>query len=380
MSRRRVLFVSHWSSCHGGSSIVFLQLISGLNRERFEPIALCPEDGELPRRLAELDVPVVIQRNSAFTKSTAAPFLKDVLWYSRWLKHEGIHLVHCHSGGWRRSVLLAARIRGVPFVKHLQNYLKNDELVSGVRGDFGYRWANRIIACSDAIGDTVRQQPTLRERTVTIHNAVDISAFEGLCAESEAERQCQPVIGFAGQIIPRKGLDVLIHSLPLVLQRVPGALLKVVGCAPPGEEEYEQECRALVQSLNLESHVEFIGYSRHIAQWMKRFDVFVLPTRAEAFGIVNIEAMAAGCPVVATDVGGIPEIITGPDVGTIVPVDEVGAVAAGIVRYLTDRDLANRVGANARARVKAHFGVETMLQRIESVYESVLAESKAGAT
>jgi glycosyltransferase involved in cell wall biosynthesis len=108
---------------------------------------------------------------------------------------------------------------------------------------------------------------------------------------------------------------------------------------------------------------------------MRTFDVFVLPTDSEPFGKVIVEAMAAGCPVVTTPVGGIPEIITDDTLGTMIAPGDVQATAQAIVAYLTDRQRARRVGRNARQHVQAHFGMDRMIGSLQQLYEQVLAES-----
>ena len=172
--------------------------------------------------------------------------------------------------------------------------------------------------------------------------------------------------------MPRKGLDTLFRAMPKILRSQSGALLVIVGCAPPGEPEYEAECRRLAAELGIEQHVHFTGYRRDVPAWMRTFTVFALPTRSEPFGKVVIEAMAAGCPVVVSAVGGIPEIVREPSLGTLIPPDDPERLADEVLNYLTDRDMARRVGENAAQQVRERFSMRTMIGQLERLYESLI--------
>jgi glycosyltransferase involved in cell wall biosynthesis len=157
-----------------------------------------------------------------------------------------------------------------------------------------------------------------------------------------------------------------------VVREVPDALLVIVGCAPPDETEYETECRRLVRELGLDASVHFTGYRRDVPAWMHTFDTFALPTRAEPFGKVVIEAMAASKPVVASNVGGIPEIVHSPELGALIEPDDEHALARQLSRYLTDSALRERVGRLARESVYSRFSLEAMVGRLEHLYDTVL--------
>src|SRR5690606_27094426 len=163
-----------------------------------------------------------------------------------------------------------------------------------------------------------------------------------------------------------------IQAMPAVLQRFPDALLAIVGCPPPDETEYDTACRELVRDLGLSESVRFIGYRRDVPAWMRTFDVFALPTRAEPFGTVVVAAMAAACPGVASRVGGIPEIVTSPDLGPLIAPDDPEQLAASILRYLSDRQLARATGRAGRRHVTERFGLSGMIGRLQQLYDSIL--------
>lgn len=372
---RRVLYVNSWSSAHGGSSTSLIDVVSHLDPSRYQPIVMCPAEGELPERLREIGIPVLVRGIHRPTREEVHRFLLEVPFHWRWLRAEGIDLVHGNTSASRRSVVQAAVSAAIPYIQHVRNVVKNP------RSNYGYEVADRIVCNSDATAAVFMEEPTLRGKTMTIYNAVDLSQYEIAADNRRAELgidESRPVIGFVGQIVPRKGVLTLITSMASIVKRVPNALLVVVGCPPPDETEYEKECRRLTEALGLRDHVRFMGYRRDVPAFMRTFDVFALPTRSEPFGKVVIEAMAGGAPVVASHVGGIPEIVTSRELGTLVAPDDPAALADAVLALVADSTRRKGIAAHAAASVHARFTMTAMLEQIQSLYDEVLDRRAAG--
>jgi glycosyltransferase involved in cell wall biosynthesis len=362
-----ILYFNSWSTAHGGSSTSLLDIVRLLDRTRFEPAVVCPEPGELPERLSEIDVPVFIHSLSRPNREQGWRFLCEVPWYMRLLRRRRIALLHGNTSASRRSLLQAAQLARIPYVQHVRNGMDRP------RAHFGCYYATRIIVNSDDASRALRADSLFASKTVTIHNGVDLSQYDaGDNRRGELDAGQRPIIGFVGQIVPRKGVKTLIEALPAIRRAHPDALLVIVGSAPADDRSYETSCRELVGALGLDDHVRFIGYRRDVPSWMRTFDVFVLPTFAEPFGKVVIEAMAAGCPVVASRVGGIPEIVDTPAVGTLVDPKDANALTQSVCAYLADRSQAAAVGAAARRHVYARFGLQAMVDQLQDLYTSVL--------
>ena len=365
----KILYFNSWSTAHGGSSTSLLDIVRCLDRRYFDPIVVCPEPGELPTRLREMGVPVVIRPLSRFNREQALKFVTEVPRYLRLLRRERVAIVHGNTSASRRSLLQATHLARIPYVQHVRNGMPSP------RGNIGCYYATRIVVNSDDAAAALRRDPAFAPKTVTIYNAVDLRQYDTPeSRRSELSAGDRPIIGFVGQLVPRKGVRTLIEALPAVLQQVPDALLAIVGCAPPDDNEYELSCRRLVAELGLEAHVRFVGYRRDIPAWMHTFDVFALPTRAEPFGKVVVEAMAAECPVVASRVGGIPEIMTSPELGTLISPDDPAGLAKALIVYLRDKAQADATGRAGRRHVVEHFGLDGMIQRLQRLYDDILRE------
>ena len=190
----------------------------------------------------------------------------------------------------------------------------------------------------------------------------------------------EPVAGrilCAGAVIRRKRLLDLVEALPAIASVVPETHLCVAG----GEEysEYAQEVRARVRQLGLESRVEFRGplSPEELVDEYRRASVFVLPSGQETSPMAISEAMAAGVPVVATRVGGVPSLVEEGRTGSIVEPGDVAALAERVVEVLGDRERASALGAAARQRAERSSRVSAVASRVRDVYVEVLREYAA---
>ena len=127
----------------------------------------------------------------------------------------------------------------------------------------------------------------------------------------------------------------------------------------------------------IDDQVHFIGNKSHkeIPLWLNSADIFILPSLQEGFGLAVLEAMACGLPVVASRVGGIPEIITNPKLGTLIPPDDAEAIAAAVCSFLENPQSARDVGQNGAEHVRKKFGLKSMVRQLEAVYDEAIGVS-----
>ena len=177
----------------------------------------------------------------------------------------------------------------------------------------------------------------------------------------------QPMILFVGGLAPRKGVDILLRALPQVLREME---VKLVLAGSGNQRDYQQ----LAQALGISDKAIFLGRvpDNTLRLLYSSCDLFVLPSRLEGLGIVILEAMAAGKPIVATNVGGIPELIESGQNGILVEADEEGKLASTIVNVLSDNSLARVIGENNIQKVREHYSWEVAAQKAEHLYNDLM--------
>jgi glycosyltransferase involved in cell wall biosynthesis len=176
------------------------------------------------------------------------------------------------------------------------------------------------------------------------------------------------VVGVAGRLAAEKGISVLLESMKEVLAKVPRAWLVIAGDGP---ERAALECRA--HDLRIDHRVDFLGMRADLPRIMAALDVFVLPSLYEGFGLVVLEAMAVGVPVIATCVGGVPEVVEDGVTGVLVPPGDPSKLAEAILRLERDGELAKMLVEHASTRLRSEFDMARMLDAIERLYFSLLS-------
>ena len=177
----------------------------------------------------------------------------------------------------------------------------------------------------------------------------------------------QQMILFTGKLAPRKGVDILLRALPQVLKKVE---VKLVLAGSGDQRDYQH----LAQTLGISDKLHFLGRvpDDTLRLLYSSCDLFVLPSRLEGLGIVILEAMAAGKPIVATNVGGIPEIIESGQNGILVEAGEEGKLAGAIVKVLSDNSLSRTFGENSMKKVRERFSWEVAARKTERVYNDLI--------
>ena len=211
-----------------------------------------------------------------------------------------------------------------------------------------------------------------------VHDGLPPEEFLGaLLAQNDAAnggaQGRAPVIGLVGRISPWKGQDIFLRAAAQVVQHFPAARFQIIGAPLFGEEEYEQEVRALCTELGLDGHVEWLGFRRDVPQLVAGLDLLVHASKTgEPFGQVVVEAMMAAKPVVATNGGGIPEIVLDGDTGLLVPMNDAPAMASAIERVLRDPASAKGMGERGLKRAREYFSIARTGNKIARVYEHLL--------
>jgi D-inositol-3-phosphate glycosyltransferase len=249
-----------------------------------------------------------------------------------------------------------------------------------------------ITAASEIeVGELVDLYDADRKKLAIIPCGVDPNVFRPMrqadAREALGRDQCERIVLFVGRIEQIKGIDVLLRALGLLFFRHPEfrndlCLLVVGGALDPGDDAPEtekiQELRSLVHQHRMEANVSFVGSmdQQRLALYYAAADVCAVPSLTESFGLVALEAMACGIPVVGTRVGGLQMLIEDGDSGLLVPAGDYQALAESIARVLTDHRLRMHLGHGARDRAE-HFTWRSVGDRVEALYARILAGEKS---
>ena len=216
-------------------------------------------------------------------------------------------------------------------------------------------------------------------RVSRISNGVDNVKFSPAIAAAGPTSRVRPlVVGTVGRLDQIKGQDNLIEAVACLLRDSPTRreTLRVVLC---GDGPARESLRAAIESRGLQDVVELLGERADVADVMRTLDLFVLPSRGEGMSNTILEAMACGLPVVATAVGGNPEIVQEGKTGYLVPPADPAELALAIARYLDDAHLRHAHGQRGRAEVERSFSLSGMVQRYATLYREALSAT-AGRT
>ena len=236
-----------------------------------------------------------------------------------------------------------------------------------------------ILTCSQAVADSQAQIAPLRPLRV-VHPGAELERFDpgALPTPAEARRRlglpaAGPLIGIVGRLQRWKGMHILIEAMPEVLSRYPDARCVVVGGEHALEPDYPASLRERIEALHLENAVILAGLQFNVPEWMQAMDVIVHASDHEPFGIVVVEALALGKPVVAGNAAGPTEVITDGVHGLLTPYGDAPALAAAILRYLDDPDFSRQTGAAARQRAQ-EFSTRRYAENCVAALRSLLAK------
>ncbi|HLE96942.1 MAG TPA: glycosyltransferase family 4 protein [Candidatus Thermoplasmatota archaeon] len=295
------------------------------------------------------------------------------------LRRTEADVLHAHAYRFSAVEEAARARRGRPFVVTAHGfYPPENPLVAASRfvydrtsGGRAMRAADRVVAVTaHEVGEYARLGVP-RDRVRTVPNGLPEAELSDVRPKEEAKAKLGidgDLVLFLGRLGHDKGLRTLLAAGRRILDRRPGARIAVVG--PDGGTRAGLE--RLARALRLERSLLLPGAVADPGLWFSACDVFVLPSRYEAFGIVLLEAMARGRPVVASAVGGIPFVVEDGRTGTLVPHGDAEALAAATLRYLGDPDLARRHGEEGRRVVAERFTWPRVVDQLEKLYAEIV--------
>jgi glycosyltransferase involved in cell wall biosynthesis len=367
-ARPTILVVSNHGEIVGGGEISLLTLLGGLDLSRWEPVLVVPGEGEMAARARGQGLAVEVVPLPSL-RWPALGVLRGYTALRRLVRSRGASLLHANGS---RAMLYAGpvgRITGRPVIWHVRIADPEPFLDRALLW-----WADAVMVNSGAVAR--RFSWASAEKIHCNHNGVDLHRFSPRPTSASLRTSLgipeqAPVVVSVGRFVPFKGYPFLLQAARTVEDVLPGVHWLLVG---DGEqrEELEAQCR----ELGLNPRVRFTGWRDDVPELLALCTVFVLPSLAEHFGRVLIEAMAMGKAVVATDAGGVPEIVRNGVTGILVPPGDPAAMATALANLLQEPTRAGIMGTAGRERAVAHFSVAAHAGKTMKLYEGVLANRK----
>ncbi|GAB4364347.1 MAG: glycosyltransferase family 4 protein [Deltaproteobacteria bacterium] len=359
---------TEWSSGFGGQEKrILLESREMIRRGHRVTIACRPESRLFPRA-CEAGIPAIPIpfRSSADIRSVAM--------LARWFRRERIDIVNTHSGkdSWIAST--AAKLAGVPLLirtRHISVPIR--------RGWFNmvYRWPDGYITTASMIRDHLIEKGIPPERIVSIPTGVETDRFHpgtgGACVRRELGiGPEEPVLSIIGVLRSWKRHDLFLETVRILKNRG-----NPVRALIAGEGPQQGKILSLIRDRGLADCVTLMGFREDIPEVLAATDVAVLTSdRFEGVPQIVLQAMASGRPVVASPIGGIPEVVRAGETGMLCEPGNAESFAGAVERLLADPELRRRMGENGRASVVAEYSVEAMGSRTERFYEELVSGSE----
>jgi glycosyltransferase involved in cell wall biosynthesis len=350
----------------GGAGRYLLNILPGLGQAGFEVEAACPGGGELEKELRKMDFPVhpLASSDTSFSWSTVAELY-------RLLTQGDYQIVHTHAS---LSGRVAARLAGRPKVVLTRHGLGNAEKISPwrryINRTISTLFTDKIVAISQAVTDSLINEGVPPKQICIISNGIVVEEFErasGAAVRMELGVGNRPMVGMVARLVAEKAPQDFVRAAAIIREHRPDTMFVLVGAGP-----LEADLRGQLQELGLTPQFNLLGYRRDMPTVQAAIDIAVLTSHHEGQGLVLLEAMAAGKPVVATSVGGIPEVVQPEHTGLLVPPGDPAALAKAVLRLLNNTEQAQAMGRAGQKLVREQFSRAAMAQQTAELYLELL--------
>lgn len=359
-------FVAHicLSTGLGGLELYSMHIHKMFKKNGYPSIHFCLETFGLESKLKEENLDYECIPKSKYFNPTATLKIRNII------KEKNIKVIYVHH--LRDLWVLVPALVGmndVQLIGFAQMFLKDVNKKDFLHTKLYNRMKN-LIVLTDIQKEALKKcLPLKHNKYITIPNSVDMSKYSPDCRDESLRNELgvkseEILIGIVGRLDPWKGQIELVEAFNNIKDRFPNSKLLIVGDETPHEPGYREQIEDFIYNENLQERVILRSFQPDVNRWMASMDIFVMPSYEEAFGIVLIEAMASGLPVISTNAGGVPDILENGKYGQLVEPRSSKAIAAALDNYLSDMN---------KAKVLAHSSREVALEKydLNNVYKKV---------
>lgn len=370
----------------GGAEKHLLSVVRLLDRERFSPRVYClSEGGPLEEDFQQAGCPVTILRYKGLRPAEgemrlkkAAAALREFCRTVAILRRIKPDIVHCYLFHANIIGALAARLAGCPVIitsRRSLGYFKDGKPYYQWLENFVNRFTDVVTVNSKAVMEDVLKREALNPGKIRlIYNGINPTLYQSCSSTREETRRSlglspeTPLITTVANLIPYKGHVDLLRAAALIRREAPNIRLLLVG----RDDGMGTELRKLAAELGITEKIIFAGPRNDIPKVLAATDIMVLPSHEEGFSNVILEGMAAGLPLIVTNVGGNLEAVINGESGLVVPPRDPGELAKAILLLLSQPDYAKQLGQAARKRVETCFTIDSMIKQYEELYLEAL--------
>ncbi|MCK9186700.1 glycosyltransferase family 4 protein [Candidatus Gracilibacteria bacterium] len=362
----------------GGAEIQMFLLAKFLDKKLFTPIVALSSNEPLDKLVENFDKEgVKVVRINAKSKHNPVHYLS----LKKIIDEEKIDILHLNL--WNpascRYGFLAGKSAKIPMIVTEHDPFE----ITGFKNAFkkyGLKNVSKIVTVSNENQKLLKKLfPLHKEKIEVIQNGIDIDWWQSQVlrfTENDREKTKNEVFNAekdtliiisVAELHERKGLKYLIKAMSTIKEKYPNIKLVIVGEGPD-----RKNLENLIEDLKLENHIILLGRRKEIPKLLKSSNIFVLPSRREAFGLVNLEAMITPLPVIASKVGGIPEIIKDGETGILVEPENEKELAQALEALISDPKLREKMAEKGFLRVKENFSAQKMAEKYEKLYAKLL--------
>lgn len=348
----------------GGAEILLLNLIKSINRDIFDcSVLYLKNKSELNEEFSKIDVK--IYNNAKYS------FFNPCKYYEIYkiIKGNNIDILHTHLVHSNLIGRIIGSLAGAKCIINSEHNTSNWQKKNFLLINF-YKYTLKYVDIIHCISNSVKYKVNEfigGEKLKVIYNGIDIEDFQSKEQKELKDRlllqQSYPIIGCVSRLDRRKGIEYLIKAVKILKEDYVNIKLLLVGDGP----ERERLSRLVIE-FDLTKQVIFTGKIAEVQKYLQLFDLFILPSLQEGLSIAIIEAMASGVPVIASEVDGIPEVITNNSDGILIPPENESEIAYAAKRILEDRNLMNKLVNNAYTKVRNRFDIKKVAIKFQELY------------
>ena len=373
MSKIKLLQITH-DLAIGGLQQVVVNLCRTIDKEMFDVSVLCLRDlGSFTPEVEKLGIKVTLLPQ----KEGRTDYLA-FLAIAKFISKEKIDVIHTHNTQPFVDGTLAALISGVKTIIHTDHARDFPDKRRYMFAEWAMsHFAYKVVGVSEHTSNNlIKYEKISRSKVITIPNGIDGSIFSINLDREDKKRQLGitkngPVIGLGVRLTEQKGITYLLQAMPEIIRAFPEITLIIAG-----DGDIKRKLLDEARELRLDNNIHFIGPRLDMVELLKLFDLYVLPSLWEGLPMVLLEAMAAGCPIIATNVGGNSTAIQHGVNGSLIEPANPAQISSEVIKLLKDGNLRNKYIKNASDTFNEKFSAEIMVRKYQELYIGGFTKNK----